>query len=349
MDTEAYNAQRSANIKNNTELLQKLGLADPLAFVAVNHNPVKQIAQTKKKPVVKRKREEDEETVQIEKKAPRINAEGARRSSRLAAQPIDYSEDALEESNRIRAVQAKTKKKRALSEDRTGRAHNKVGERTQDPKQFGHIPGVPVGTCWEFRTECSKDAVHAPVVAGIAGNTVDGAYSVALSGGYDDDVDLGYAFTYTGAGGRDLSGTKDAPKNLRTGPQVCDQTFDNPRNRALQISCETRNPVRVIRGYKLPSIYAPETGYRYDGLYIVEKAWMDRGINEHGYKVCKYALKRLPGQPPIPERFPDGEKAENAKEEEDTKGEPEDATSNYTSPPPSSAADEDDADVKSEP
>lgn len=43
------------------------------------------------------------------------------------------------------------------------------------------------------RAACSTDAIHAPFVAGIAGSAVDGAYSVALSGGYDDDVDLGYA------------------------------------------------------------------------------------------------------------------------------------------------------------
>lgn len=43
------------------------------------------------------------------------------------------------------------------------------------------------------RAECSTDAVHAPFVAGIAGSAQDGAYSVVLSGGYEDDVDLGYA------------------------------------------------------------------------------------------------------------------------------------------------------------
>ena len=32
-----------------------------------------------------------------------------------------------------------------------------------------------------------------PFVAGISGDSHKGAYSVALSGGYDDDVDLGYA------------------------------------------------------------------------------------------------------------------------------------------------------------
>jgi hypothetical protein len=31
-----------------------------------------------------------------------------------------------------------------------------------------------------------------PFVAGISGDSQLGAYSVALSGGYDDDVDMGY-------------------------------------------------------------------------------------------------------------------------------------------------------------
>jgi E3 ubiquitin-protein ligase UHRF1 len=44
-----------------------------------------------------------------------------------------------------------------------------------------------------YRAECSTDAIHAPFVAGISGDAKEGAYSVALSGGYDDDVDLGYA------------------------------------------------------------------------------------------------------------------------------------------------------------
>jgi E3 ubiquitin-protein ligase UHRF1 len=57
----------------------------------------------------------------------------------------------------------------------------------------------------------------------------------------------------------------------------------------------------VIRGYKLPSIYAPEEGYRYDGLYIVERAWMAKGLT-NGLLVCRYAFKRIPGQPALPEK-----------------------------------------------
>jgi hypothetical protein len=124
-----------------------------------------------------------------------------------------------------------------------------------------------------------------------------------------------------------LRGTKDNPKNvrdpsppltivmltdrhsaqLRTAPQSCDQSFDHKLNKTLKASAETKNPIRVIRGYKLPGVYAPKEGYRYDGLYRVEKvplrrssyaresltvasqAWMDKGVE--GFMVCKYALK----------------------------------------------------------
>ena len=41
--------------------------------------------------------------------------------------------------------------------------------------------------------------LYRPPVSGIHGGA-DGAYSIALSGGYDDNVDLGEGFTYTGEG-----------------------------------------------------------------------------------------------------------------------------------------------------
>ncbi|KAK8850496.1 hypothetical protein IAR55_004414 [Kwoniella newhampshirensis] len=196
-----------------------------------------------------------------------------------------------------------------------GRMRNaqRLGVRTQDPKTFGHIPGVEVGRWWPTRMDASTDAVHAPTVAGISGNAMDGAWSVALSGGYPDDIDLGYAFTYTGSGGRDLKGTKQNPKNLRTAPQTSHQTFDNALNAALKKSAETRYPVRVIRGFKLQSPYAPPTGYRYDGLYIVEKAWMGKGLTK-GLMVCRYAFKRMDGQPPLLERDLEAEREEREAE-----------------------------------
>ncbi|KAJ3328419.1 hypothetical protein HDU93_001482, partial [Gonapodya sp. JEL0774] len=126
---------------------------------------------------------------------------------------------------------------------------------------YGAIPGIPMFKTWEFRDACAKDGVHRMIVGGIHGSPETGAYSVAMSGGYEDDVDLGEAFTYTGQGGRDLKGTKDKPKNLRTAPQSCDQKLERG-NMALYQSSKTKVPVRVIRGFKLKSKYAPESGYR---------------------------------------------------------------------------------------
>lgn len=55
---------------------------------------------------------------------------------------------------------------------------------------FGEIPRIEVGRVWATRMECSNDGIHRPTVAGIHGNS-EGCYSLALSGGYEDDVDLG--------------------------------------------------------------------------------------------------------------------------------------------------------------
>lgn len=69
-----------------------------------------------------------------------------------------------------------------------------------------------------FRTlQVSEAGVHRPHVAGIHGRENDGAFSLVLSGGYEDDVDDGDEFLYTGSGGRDLSGNK------RVASQSCDQ------------------------------------------------------------------------------------------------------------------------------
>ncbi|KAF8745537.1 hypothetical protein AX14_006861 [Amanita brunnescens Koide BX004] len=274
-----YEKQRQINMEKNHELLKSLGLHEPGLF-----------EQKEKRVKTKKRKTEDDETHRIAKvQRPAVEPEGGvRRSARNAGKVIDYDAEI----------------QRSLPEPLSGRTGNEGpvgrdgGKRTHNPKTFGHIPGVAVGTWWGSREGCSADAIHAPWVGGIHGGT-EGAYSVALSGGYEDDVDLGYGFTYTGSGGRDLRGTKTAPKNLRTAPQSSDQSFEHPFNKALLVSSETRKPVRVVRGFKVKSKFAPSEGYRYDGLYTVEKAWMEKG--EKGYRVCKYAFKRLPGQPPIPE------------------------------------------------
>ena len=68
-----------------------------------------------------------------------------------------------------------------------------------------------------LHTQVSESGIHRPHVAGIHGREGEGAYSIVLSGGYVDDKDEGEEFTYSGSGGRDLSGNK------RTAKQSYDQ------------------------------------------------------------------------------------------------------------------------------
>lgn len=55
-------------------------------------------------------------------------------------------------------------------------------------------------------------------------------------------------------------------------------------------------PVRVIRGSKLRSAFAPATGYRYDGLYFVESNWQAKG--KSGFRIWRYRLLRDDVVPP---------------------------------------------------
>ncbi|OCH89606.1 hypothetical protein OBBRIDRAFT_756313 [Obba rivulosa] len=167
-----------------------------------------------------------------------------------------------------------------------------VKKRAQNPKIFGDIPGYPVGSRWRYRQQISDCGVHPGIIAGIYGDKHHGAYSIVLAEGYPDDEDHGYSFIYTGCGGR--------AKGQRSGPQVEDQSFENSRNAALQVSSMTGNPVRVVRGATSKSDWAPPEGFRYDGLYIVEDTWMEKG--KSGHMVCKFRLRRQEGQPPIPRK-----------------------------------------------
>lgn len=162
-----------------------------------------------------------------------------------------------------------------------------------------------MGTLWKFRVQVSESGVHRPHVAGIHGRSNEGAYSLVLAGGYEDDVDDGNEFTYTGSGGRDLSGNK------RTAEQSCDQKLTN-MNRALALNCnaavnerdgaEARDwkagkPVRVVRSSKgrKHSKFSPEDGNRYDGIYKVVKYWPEKG--KSGFLVWRYLLKRNDEEP----------------------------------------------------
>ncbi len=74
--------------------------------------------------------------------------------------------------------------------------------------------GVSVGQRFLSREELNWAGVHRPMIHGISGRKGIGVYSVVLSGGYEDDVDYGECFTFTGHGGRELKGTEENPKVL---------------------------------------------------------------------------------------------------------------------------------------
>ncbi|XP_044755142.1 E3 ubiquitin-protein ligase UHRF1-like isoform X2 [Coccinella septempunctata] len=162
---------------------------------------------------------------------------------------------------------------------------------------FGPIPGVDVGTIWKYRSQVSEAGIHRPLVAGIHGKSSEGAYSIVVSGGYEDDDDNGDEFEYTGAGGRDLTGNK------RVNGQTCDQKL-TLSNKALALCCNAKfnedsgaeasdwragKPVRVVRKHG-KSKYAPSDGYRYDGIYKVVKYFSEKG--KSGFMVWKYTLRR---------------------------------------------------------
>ncbi|KAG5642721.1 hypothetical protein DXG03_002297 [Asterophora parasitica] len=86
-----------------------------------------------------------------------------------------------------------------------------------NPKIHGEIPNNPVGTTYKNREELCAAGVHAPLRAGIHGTHEDGAYSVVMSYGYEDDEDNGDTFIYTGHGGREV---KLSPMKKLQGKEV---------------------------------------------------------------------------------------------------------------------------------
>jgi putative restriction endonuclease len=146
-------------------------------------------------------------------------------------------------------------------------------------KHFGDVKGFPEGSTFKSRAELSKAGVHTPRRAGISGNAREGAFSIVLSGAYEDDEDFGDVIIYTGQGGRDDT----------TGEHISHQALVR-QNLALAMNRLKNLPVRVIRG-KGGSSHAPKEGYRYDGLYLVENHWKERG--QSGYLVWRFRLVKI--------------------------------------------------------
>jgi putative restriction endonuclease len=148
---------------------------------------------------------------------------------------------------------------------------------------IGAVPDVAVGTVFPNRKALREAGIHRPLQAGICGSGDTGAESIVLNGGYEDDVDSSDEIIYTGHGGNDPA----------TGQQTADQTLTGS-NLSLVRSCDWDLPIRVTRGWREPGGLGPKAGYRYDGLYRVEKYWEERGRS--GYKIWRFKLVPFEGK-----------------------------------------------------
>jgi SAD/SRA domain len=151
-----------------------------------------------------------------------------------------------------------------------------VGRLSYDPTQprpngqgnvFGDLPGLFIGKRWHSRMGAGWDGTHANPMSGIATYKREGATAIALSGGYEDDIDEGYRFLYSGSGGKGKgSGVRQAK----------DQVW-NRTNSGLRENILNERPVRVIRGSKGDPVWSPTRGFMYCGLYEVVACWVEAG------------------------------------------------------------------------
>lgn len=150
--------------------------------------------------------------------------------------------------------------------------------------RFGPVPGIAPGHEFANRLELWSAGVHRQTQAGISARQGEGAESIVLSGGYEDDEDLGNVIVYTGRGGRSAETTQ----------QVADQTLTGA-NRELARNIVLGLPVRVTR--KVTE--AGRSFYRYAGLYCIVRHWAEAG--KSGHQVWRFRLEALAELPETPE------------------------------------------------
>jgi euchromatic histone-lysine N-methyltransferase len=194
--------------------------------------------------------------------------------------------------------------------DLKGRVQKEVGRR------LGHISGIPIGATFVERCELAAAGLHAHWLNGIdslehklsssspsearsAPNPAKArvASSIVMAGGYEDDVDHGDTFTYTGQGGNNLTGDKR---------QIADQEL-KLGNLALHNAMKFGTPVRVIRGVQdsrdkksLPTGKRNLTVYTYDGLYNCVAARQETG--KSGWAIWRFDMRRVDGESAAPEK-----------------------------------------------
>ncbi|KAF2721379.1 hypothetical protein K431DRAFT_284976 [Polychaeton citri CBS 116435] len=111
------------------------------------------------------------------------------------------------------------------------------------------------GQWWPTQLCTLRDGAHGYSIQGISGEPEEGAYSIVMAGGLDSlgqkyaNEDHGQWVLYCGTDGKNGEMSADTIR--------------------MTESYENKRFVRLIRSHNLKSDYAPEVGYRYDGLYEV--------------------------------------------------------------------------------
>lgn len=142
------------------------------------------------------------------------------------------------------------------------------------PVHIGPVAGIEPGHEFLRRSEVKDAGLHRDLYKGISNLKGYPAEAIVLSGGYEDDLDLGSVILYTGEGGN------------QEGRQVADQQLKGG-NLALQISFEQQTPVRVIR-----KVQEGKTAfYQYAGLYLVTRSSAQLGRS--GHLIWQFRLEML--------------------------------------------------------
>lgn len=165
------------------------------------------------------------------------------------------------------------------------------------------------GQWWPIQLAALRDGAHGSAQAGIWGHSGEGAYSCVVSGGHGyPDEDHGDWILYCGTDSQNGEVTAATQRMLES---------------------VGGRPVRVIRSSNLVKQgkygkYAPEIGFRYDGLYdVVELVSKEEGSRQrHQFK-----LVRCQGQDPIrggegPEKRPTRQEVDAYKKHKQLKGRP---------------------------
>lgn len=130
--------------------------------------------------------------------------------------------------------------------------------RLMNPRTHGN--GLLVNGSWyPSQLAILRDGGHGASQGGITASPEDGAYSVIMAGGLDPkgwpypNVDHGDEVLYCGTD--NTNAEANAPSH---------------DTKAMLVNHAEGKPVRLFRSSNLNNKYAPELGFRYDGLYSVE-------------------------------------------------------------------------------